>query len=341
MSQAVFVAFLGLAFLQSSTEAQPIVTREVFLMGTTAAFHVRSPNRDSAIDQIESAVAILESAERELSTWIGDSALSRINRAHLDEPVSTGRSICELLETLASWSEETWNAFDPAVGHLIDVWGLRDGGRFASQADVERALEDSGVEHFEVEPSPGGCIVTRRKDVRIDAGAFGKGAGLDRVARRFPGDPPKDSWMIDLGGQIALGGGQAWEVALSHPRRRDLEVARIVMESGSLATSGGSEHDIAVEGRMLGHILDPRTGATVVSEISVVVWHSEALVADILSTALYVMGLREGFEWAENRGIAAAFLIPEEGDTDEVEIRATTPFLREFSQVELGSTEYP
>lgn len=140
--------------------------------------------------------------------------------------------------------------------------------------------------------------------------------------------------MIDLGGQIAVGGGSSWTVALSHPRRRDLEVARLVMESGSLATSGGSEHDVVVDGQRLGHIVDPRTGETVVSDVSVVVWHSEALVADILSTALYVMGPREGFEWAQQRGIAAAFLNPENGEGEAVGIRATTSFLAEFPETE-------
>jgi thiamine biosynthesis lipoprotein len=190
----------------------------------------------------------------------------------------------------------------------------------------------SGLEHLDVEPVADGCAVTRRTDIRIDAGAFGKGEGLDRVIRRPPPNPPPNPWMIDLGGQIAVGGGPAWTVALSHPRRRDVEVARVEVESGSLATSGGAEHDVAVEGRTLGHIVDPRTGSTVVSDVSVVVWHHEALVADLLSTALYVMGLRDGFEWAESHGIAAAFMTPEE-ENGGVEIRATASFRHEFPGV--------
>jgi thiamine biosynthesis lipoprotein ApbE len=65
----------------------------------------------------------------------------------------------------------------------------------------------------------------------------------------------------------------------------------------------------------------------------VVVWHAEALVADILSTALFVMGLPDGFEWAESHGIAVAFLIPDDGNESAVEIRATAAFLAEFPAV--------
>jgi thiamine biosynthesis lipoprotein len=36
---------------------------------------------------------------------------------------------------------------------------------------------------------------------------------------------------------------------------------------------------------------------------------AEALTADVLSTALYVLGPDAGSAWAERRGVAAAFLL--------------------------------
>jgi thiamine biosynthesis lipoprotein ApbE len=43
----------------------------------------------------------------------------------------------------------------------------------------------------------------------------------------------------------------------------------------------------------------------------VTVWHERGLVADILSTALYVMGPDAGLRWAAANQIAAMYLIPE------------------------------
>ena len=60
---------------------------------------------------------------------------------------------------------------------------------------------------------------------------------------------------------------------------------------------------------------------------SVVVWHDRALVADILSTALFVMGPKTGLAWAEEHGIAVAFLIPKDG---EVEITRSSAFRLQF-----------
>ena len=100
------------------------------------------------------------------------------------------------------------------------------------------------------------------------------------------------------------------------------------MKEGSLATSGGSERDIGTGETRIGHILNPRTGHPIQTSATATVWHERALVADILSTALYVMGVDEGLAWAETHGIAAIFLIPD--DAGHVEARATSLFEEEF-----------
>jgi thiamine biosynthesis lipoprotein len=92
------------------------------------------------------------------------------------------------------------------------------------------------------------------------------------------------------------------------------------MASGSLSTSGGSERDRRVQGQRIGHIIDPRTGRPSTFDGSVVVWSERGLAADIISTALYVMGPDEGLRWAEPRRIAACFLVPR---GNHVELRAT------------------
>ena len=132
-----------------------------------------------------------------------------------------------------------------------------------------------------------------------------------------------------VGGSV--GRTRGLEVALAHPRFRNRPVARLYLKSGSLATSGGSEADLDVEGERVGHILDPRTGRTVVRDSSVAVWNPRGLEADVLSTALYVMGPDEGLAWAEENGIAAVFLVPDNG---AVRFLSTPAFDRAFPDFE-------
>jgi thiamine biosynthesis lipoprotein len=80
------------------------------------------------------------------------------------------------------------------------------------------------------------------------------------------------------------------------------------MRGGSLSTSGGSERDRFAAGRRISHHLDPRTGEPAAFIGSVSVWHPSAFVADVLSTALFVMGPEKGLSWAEARGLAACDL---------------------------------
>jgi thiamine biosynthesis lipoprotein len=147
----------------------------------------------------------------------------------------------------------------------------------------------------------------------MDVGAFGKGEALDRVASVLGAGP----WLVDLGGQVSVGGrspgDDAWAVAIADPRWRDRPVLEVRLSAGSLSTSAGSERDHVVGGRRVGHILDPRSGQPAAFTGSVTVWHQQGLAADALSTALFVMGPEEGLRWSESRNLAVLYLIPESG----------------------------
>ena len=303
------------------------VERQVYLMGTRATLVTRAADRAHGLAVLDRMLAALETTEAELSTWRADSLLGAINQHAVATARPSPAAMCELLSQLRYWHRATRGAFDPAVGVLVDAWGLRAGGRRPSPAELDQARRHTGLTHVVVQPEP--CQVTRLRDVRLDAGAFGKGAAIDRAAEVETAHGV-GRWMIDLGGQVAVGGsGESWPVALAHPRRRDAAALRLRLTAGSLATSGGSVRDTATGDQTIGHILDPRTGRPVSRGWSVTVWHARALVADILSTALYVMGIDDGLAWAEARGLAACFLVPGP-DAGPVTIRATTAFQQRF-----------
>lgn len=320
---------------EASVEAEPtLIERRTYLMGTRATLITETADRAAGLRDLERMLRVLEATEAELSTWRDDSLLSAFNR----QPVSTAwqapRALCELFADLVAWHRETDGTFDPAVGALVDAWGLREGGRRPPAALLEAARGRSGLHHIGFERDR--CLLTRHDEVILDAGAFGKGEALDRVvsAERNLSSGP---WLINLGGQVVVGGTRAsgWPVALAHPSRRDESVLELRLMAGSLATSGGAERDHWVDGVRVGHVLDPRIGQPVSRPASVTVWHLHGLVADVLSTALYVMGVEEGLAWAEARRLAVAYLVP--GRTPDrqlprvdVELRATLPFRQRF-----------
>ncbi len=305
--------------------APEIKSRRVYLMGTVCTLKYLSWKPEKAFGQMESMVRILEEAESELSTWKDESFISRLNRLPVGVPMETGPSSIALFLKLRYWSKETQQTFDPTVGKLLQAYEIKTGGRWPTARAIETVQLDTGMQYYKLDGNR--HRITKTRDIHMDAGSFGKGEALDRI-RRAHGTA--DAWMVDLGGQILVHGSptgkSGWPVAIAHPCRREEAFLYILLKTGSLATSGGSERDRMVGNRRLGHILDPRTGKPAGFKGSVSVWHEQALIADILSTALYVMGPEKGLSWADGRNVAACFLVP---DMEEnVEILASQAFSR-------------
>ena len=314
---------------QARAAIPPVVERTVYLMGTWATLAVPAADRAAGLRLLERMVRSIERTEASLSTWRADSVLSALNRQPVGEPFPLPPAACGLWPRLARWRDLTGGAFDPSVGRLVEAWGLRAGGAVPAPAVLGAARAVTGLAHFRFDAET--CRVTRTVDATLDAGAFGKGEALRRLTAVAGDGHP---WMVDFGGQIAVGGqpsAEGWPVAVAHPARRRQPVLELVLTIGSLATSGASERSRVVDGRPVGHILDPRTGQPIHRPESVTVWHEDPLAADILSTALYVMGADDGLDHAERHGIAALFLVPDPGrDAALVTVRASPMFEIQF-----------
>jgi thiamine biosynthesis lipoprotein len=307
---------VSLALLAIPTAAQQRScvesTRQVFLMGTPTALTSCAASREAGLAELETFIRILETVEGELSTWRPDSAISKLNRQPVGVRFPLTTELSSMFEALFFWYQRTDRTFDPGVGALTEAWGIHKDGQIPSQEQLQSALQRSGLQHLSLDAKA--REITRTRDVTVDVGGFGKGEGLDRVLRyaQAHGSAP---FLIDLGGQfLAYGrpsGKSGWEVDLADPLERQKPTISLTMTEGSLSTSAGSERDVIVNGRRIGHIIDPRTGEPVVRSGSVTVWHASALVADILSTALFVMGPDAGIAWADKNEVAAIFQLPD------------------------------
>lgn len=297
------------------------IEREVYLMGTS--LHMIFYAQNDPVDQSEALIRIIEQTEDQLSTWRKTSELTRLNEWEVGIPYAGSESLYSLLKKTKKWAYDTSSAFDPSIGELLAVWGVRTGFRNPSPREIEGALSRSGMRHLNLDQ--GRIVKTER--IRLDAGAFGKGEALDR-ALKYAEEAGFGPLLLDFGGQLASNSPPPnenfWEISPAHPVYRSAPTGlRIRFLSGSLATSGGSERDGTAGGKRISHILDPRSGYPAPSFGSVTVWHRSALAADVLSTALYVMGPQDGLVWATSRRIAACFQMV---NGDRVDVRYTPEF---------------
>ena len=265
-----------------------LIERRVMLMGTALDVEVEAASRPAALTASERAVEALEAAEGRLSTWREDTELARLNRTPVGQPMPLSPTLARDLQAARHCWEETDGAFDPGVGALVRAWGLRTGGRIPEDAELRAAQGVSGLRLRE-------GVAIREKDLLLEEGGWGKGAGLVDALEALKRDGVARA-SLDLGGQVAVLGG--WEVPVADPRQRDRSVVALKVDGGSVSTSGNGERGIVVDGKRLGHILDPRTGHPAPDFGSLTVWTADPLRADCLSTGLYVLGPERALAWA-------------------------------------------
>lgn len=294
---------------------QVVVERSFQIMGTEATAVAVASDREAGLLALERAALALSEAELLLSTWRRDSELARLNGAPQGEPVELSPELASLLNTTLRAARESSGAFDPTVGALVAAWDVRGRGRLPTALEMSRAMAATGYWLVTVDDEQQ-TAQRHEAGVILEEGAFGKGYGLERARSQLAASRGIRGALIDLGGQALAWGeapdGTSFTVSVAHPERRGEAAAAITLPSGwSVATSGASERSIIVEGRRVGHILDPRTGQPAPHIGSVTVVTGDALQADILSTTLYVLGPRDGLAWLGGRSdVAALFLLP-------------------------------
>lgn len=293
-----------------------VVERTAWLMGTTLRARVCAATRADGIRAIERAFSRVGHLEERLSTWRADSDLSRLNNASPGRWVPLSAETAALLAEVRAWVRATDGAFDPAVGAAIDTWELRGMGRRPSATELAAAREATGLGAWELTPA-GDAMEARARRIagtRLDAGAFGKGAAL-RSATAALRSAGLDWALLDFGGQLTFWSrdpGDRWSIGIADPEHRDRTVLRLRVPSASVATTGASERAVNVDGERLGHVIDPRTAAPVPAWGSVTVVTADPLAADVLSTALFVLGRDAALAWPpEGDGEAPGVLVLE------------------------------
>ncbi|HEX6063506.1 MAG TPA: FAD:protein FMN transferase [Longimicrobiales bacterium] len=284
-------------FALLSAACPQLVERQVLLMGTTLTAAVCAQTSAAALAASEAVFGEVRRLEGVLSSWTADSEIGRLNQPAGAGRVAISGELYGLLNEAGGWVKETAGAFDPAVGALVDAWQLRGAGRVPSPAELEAALALTGWRHFELADSP--FVVRGPRGWWLDTGGFGKGAAL-RGAALLLKQAGVHSAELDFGGQLLVLGKEQI-VAVADPRERMRGVVRLRARDVSVSTSSQSER--------AHHIIDPRSGLPVPAWGSVTVVAGDALTADVLSTALFVMGPRAALAWARHRDDVAVLVL--------------------------------
>lgn len=235
----------------------------------------------------QAAAAAFEEVNRleaELSRFIDNSDISRINNLPANKPLLLGLDAFQCLQLSCQIYAETEGAFDVTIGPLLNCWRNKDGSpRIPSREEVNRARQRTGTNLLQLDEDKY-TIELLAAPIQIDLGGIGKGYAVDRMAELLR------EWSIDTalisGGYSSVlaldgpAGTKGWPLTISNPIQRKEILARPHLTERALSGSGLKKGQ---------HIIDPRSMRPVKGKIAA--WSSapDAAKADALSTAFMVM----------------------------------------------------
>ena len=319
----IFTIIALMFWLPSHTPAvntvRPVTQFRHGLLGTIVTVSIHEEADASIFDEIFSAI---EDIDAEMSADNPGSQVSMINAAAGIDSVKVSDAVYDVIALAMQISEDSGGAFDLSVGPLVSLWNIgSSNGRVPADAEILEAKSFVGYKNVLLD-SERKSVYLKKEGMRIDLGGIAKGYAGDVAAGILERRGIKSA-ILDLGGDIvALGSrlnGGYWRIGVKTPVRGDgSNVGVLRVRDKAVATSGGYERYLEKGGIFYHHILDPYTGRPASAGLlSVTVISSSSTVADMLSTAAFVLGYERGRVLVERYGADAIFI------TDEKTIHLT------------------
>jgi len=302
-------------------------------MGTTFVVKVVPEGaRPLPMDSLEAEInRVLREVNRQMSTYLPDSEISRFNRSRSTEWFPISSDFARVLRVALEISEASEGAFDVTVAPLVNLWGFGPEAR-PQRVPTEEALRQRqawvGYRKLAVRLQPP-AVKKAHPRMAIDLSAIAKGFGVDRVGELL------EQWglrnyMVEIGGEVRVRGrnpdGGPWRIGIRSPDAEAGLQKVVELSDAALATSGDYFNYFEENGVRYSHTLDPRTGRPITHKLaSVTVIHPSCTYADALATAIDVLGPDAGYAFAQSRRLPVYMIVRQGGGFVE---KATPEFWR-------------
>ena len=196
-----------------------------------------------------------------------------VNHAAGKHPVQVSSGTYDLIKLAVEESRKNFG-FNALIGPVVKLWaiGFKD-AHVPTDDQIKERMKL--IDPFSVDLNDSDQTVFLKKaGMELDLGGIAKGWIADRI---------KDFWMaygvhagiINLGGNILLVGdspkrtsGQ-WSVGVQDPKEpRGNNIASVMVPQCSAVTSGTYERYLEVDGHKYHHLIDPRTGYPVETNLA-------------------------------------------------------------------------
>lgn len=280
------------------------------LMGTPVTVQITARDQDQARRTVQRTFQTMESFVKIFDLRDPLSPLTKLNRQK--ELVSAPVELTSVIKEALAIGRLSHGALDIAIKPALDSY--RQG--FSPESSRGSTFEDIQIRGENIQlPKPG---------MEITLDAIAKGWIVDRTVEFLRSQGCRGT-LVEAGGDLYLsgykGGTQDWKVGIRHPRGG---VAAVVQGSSQAVATSGDYQEAYDEKFCRHHVLNPKTGISPLSLASATVIAPRASQADGLSTAVLVLGAREGLDLIESLSGVEGLLV-----TKDLDLVSSTGF-RQF-----------
>lgn len=252
--------------------------------------------------------------ESKFSRTIETSDIGRINVAQ-GEPVEVAEETADIITKALAYCEASGGKFDITIGAASTLWDFKLG---VVPDDSELAEAVKHIDYTQVQVD-GTTVQLLDPQAKLDLGGIAKGYIADDLAQMLI-DAGCDCGCINLGGNVKTvglnGDGIPWRVGIQDPNSAEgTVIAKVESEGTSVVTSGLYERQFTEGDTTYWHILDPKTGYPVETDlVSATIVSDASIDGDGFTKPLFMLGVDDAIAFLEERPQLQGYLVTTEGE---------------------------
>jgi thiamine biosynthesis lipoprotein len=222
-----------------------------------------------------------------MSDYKPDSELNRLSAGPPDRPQLVSDDLFRVLERSLEVSRRSGGAFDITAGPVIRRWRqVREDGRLPWHSELAALKAQTGWKQIILDFASK-TVTLHKAGLKLDLGGIAKGYACCEAVKVLS-DEGIRSALVEAGGDLqaseAPPGKHSWTISVDG-WKMPLEI-----KNQGVSTSGDTVQFVEIDGRRYSHIVDPRTGYALTSQLQVTVIARTAFETDPLATACSVLG---------------------------------------------------
>jgi thiamine biosynthesis lipoprotein len=280
-------------------------------MGTLVRIQLYAEDEAHAKAAFRAGFDRIAQIDAALSDYHPDSELNRVCREAVGRPVPVSDDLLQVAAASQRLARETDGAFDITCGPLTHLWReARKSHQPADKTVIEAARRRCGYRKLHVD-SAHHTIQLDLPNMQLDVGGIAKGYAADQALAALTKLGIRSA-LVAASGDLAFSdappGESGWRIGL------DALAEPLLLTHAAVSTSGSSEQHLDAGGKRYSHILNPKTGVGLSTDITVTVIAKRGINSDAAATAISVLGRDAGLAFLRRRPDLAALIVTKDNN---------------------------